>query len=503
MKITLKSILLFSVLLHSISSFSFTKGKNYNITILHISDTHGEFMPNKENHYGFSRLKYYADQVRQEVKKNQGILLILSSGDMNTGNPRSDLQKGTPDVEAFNEIGLDAMALGNHEFDLVYKDLMAQKELAKFEYLSANIYSTPERKKRPFLPHLIKDYSGLKISILGLTTEETNTQPKIDGFYFRPVLDEALDHIDFLKKKSDVVIGLTHMGYYPNGKHKPRTPGDITLARQFKNKFDLILGGHTHTKLRKGKLVGKTIISHTGDRGHHVARLDLDFKDGKLKLKKYQLISLKDGPQDKKLQNILDLYNKKGGAEISKKVGFTDAPLLGRVAELKRETRLGRLITRAQNDLLKSDVAIMSDRGIRDSIAKGDISYEDILRVLPFHNTICTFELTGSELKHYIENIPEILHFDGIRLVMKKNKILKMIIQGENVSFSKASEKRYKISLNIHNAVGGSSWPDQSKNPTFVDSGFDHAFVLKSYIEKIDQIKTSDFSQDSIVRIAN
>ena len=183
--------------------------------------------------------------------------------------------------------------------------------------------------------------------------------------------------------------------------------------------------------------------------------------------------------------------------KLEEEIGEADSLFFGRVAELKKETNLGRLITRAQNDLLQTDVGIMSDRGIRDNLPMGKLTYESVLRVLPFHNTICLFELNGEELKSYIEKLPDVVHFDGIKIYKKNNKIVKMEVGGKIV----VPHTKYKVSLNIHNAAGGSLWPDQSKNPTFIDSGFDHAFVLKSYIQKIKTLKSADFSSETVINL--
>lgn len=112
------------------------------------------------------------DEIRDEVAKQGGSLLLLSGGDINTGVPESDLQDAEPDFKGMNLVGYDAMALGNHEFDNPLEVLRTQEKWANFPFLSANIYQT-STGKRLFKPYQIFDKQGVKIAVLGLTTDDT------------------------------------------------------------------------------------------------------------------------------------------------------------------------------------------------------------------------------------------------------------------------------------------------------------------------------------------
>ena len=100
-------------------------------------------------------------------------MLVLSGGDVNTGVPESDLQDAEPDFIGMNSIRYDAMAVGNHEFDNPLSVLEKQRQWAKFPMLSANIYDKASGKHY-FDPYKVfKLESGLKVAVLGLTTEDT------------------------------------------------------------------------------------------------------------------------------------------------------------------------------------------------------------------------------------------------------------------------------------------------------------------------------------------
>lgn len=116
--------------------------------------------------------KTLVDGIRKEVAAEGGSVLLLSGGDINTGVPESDLQDAEPDFRGMNLIGYDAMAVGNHEFDNPLSVLRQQEKWAKFPFLSANIYqkSTGERL---FKPWALFKRGGLKIAVIGLTTDDT------------------------------------------------------------------------------------------------------------------------------------------------------------------------------------------------------------------------------------------------------------------------------------------------------------------------------------------
>ena len=87
------------------------------LTILHTNDHHGRFWTNADGEGGLAARKTLIDAVRAEVAAAGGQTLLLDGGDVNTGVPESDLQDAEPDFKGMNQIGYDAMAVGNHEFD--------------------------------------------------------------------------------------------------------------------------------------------------------------------------------------------------------------------------------------------------------------------------------------------------------------------------------------------------------------------------------------------------
>jgi len=146
--------------------------KPYYITILHTNDHHGRFWQNAIGEYGLSAQKTVVDEIRKEVAAKGGELLLLSGGDINTGVPESDTLNAEPDFKGMNKIGYDAMAVGNHEFDHQLSIIREQQKWVDFPFLSANIYFT-QSNERVFSPYTVFNKQGIKIAVLGLTTDDT------------------------------------------------------------------------------------------------------------------------------------------------------------------------------------------------------------------------------------------------------------------------------------------------------------------------------------------
>ena len=190
MKITLLAL---SLLVLSNTACAYTKGKTYKLTILHTNDHHGHFWPNKEGELGLAARATLIKELRDQVKKDGGHVLLVDAGDVNTGTPQSDMLDAEPDFKGMAELGYDVMALGNHEFDNSLQTIFKQRKWAGFPFISANIYYK-NSARRVFPSHIVKEVDDLKVTIMGLTTEDTPI--KSNPLYskdlrFVPVVEEA------------------------------------------------------------------------------------------------------------------------------------------------------------------------------------------------------------------------------------------------------------------------------------------------------------------------
>ncbi|WP_312479857.1 bifunctional UDP-sugar hydrolase/5'-nucleotidase UshA [Kosakonia cowanii] len=512
----------------SLPAQAYEQDKTYNITILHTNDHHGHFWRSEYGEYGLSAQKTLVDGIRKEVAAQGGSVLLLSGGDINTGVPESDLQDAEPDFRGMNLIGYDAMAVGNHEFDNPMSVLRQQEKWAKFPFLSANIYQK-STNQRLFKPWMIFNREGLKIAVIGLTTDDTAKIGNPEYFTdieFRQPAAEAKLVIDELNQneKPDVIIATTHMGHYDNGEHGSNAPGDVEMARSLpKGALSLIVGGHSQdpvcmaseNKKQADYVPGTpcapdqqngTWIVQAHEWGKYVGRADFQFRNGEMKLVRYQLIPVNlkkkvtydNGKSERVLYtpeiaenaqmlSLLTPFQNKGKAQLGVKIGSTTGRLEGDRSKVRFvQTNLARVLLAAQMARTGADLAVMSGGGVRDSIEAGDITYKDVLKVQPFGNTVAYVNLTGKELLDYLTAVAQMKpdsgaypQFANVSFVAKGGQLSDVKIKGEPLDEAKS----YRLATLSFNATGGDGYPRLDDKAGYVNTGFIDAEVLKEFIQ--------------------
>ncbi|TKF22716.1 bifunctional UDP-sugar hydrolase/5'-nucleotidase [Vibrio genomosp. F6] len=499
----------------------------YKLTVLHTNDNHGRFWQNKYGEYGMAARKTLIDELRADVRAEGGSVLLLSGGDINTGVPESDLQDAEPDFKGMTKIGYDAMALGNHEFDNPLEVLFKQKEWADFPMLSANIYDK-ETGERLFQAYQMFDKQGIKIAVIGLTTEDTakiGNPEYIGGVDFRDPKEEAKKLIAELEEteKPDLIFAVTHMGHYEDGQRGVNAPGDVALARYLdEGSLDMIVGGHSQEPVcMEGPNVAKknfkpgdeckpdeqngTYIVQAHEWGKYVGRADYEFRNGELEMVSYDLIPVNlkkkikvDGKkkrvliqeeiaQDKELLEFLRPYQEQGQAQLGIKIAETNGKLEGdRNVVRFQQTNLGRLIATAHMERAKADFAVMNSGGVRDSIEAGDVTYKDVLTVQPFANILTYVDMNGAEVMDYLNVVGTkpidsgaYAQFAGISMTVADGKVSNVFIGGKQLRL----DETYRFTIPSYNAAGGDGYPKISGHPGYVNTGFVDAEVLKDYLE--------------------
>ena len=510
-------LIILSLVISGCATAPYQKDVESQLTILYTNDHHGHFWKNRHGEGGFAAQKTLVDQIRKEVKSAGGHVLLLSAGDINTGIPESDLLDAEPDFKAMWAIGYDAMALGNHEFDNPPDVLMKQKQWAVFPFLSANTVKKSTGKPL-FDDFKIWDFDGLKVAVIGLITADTPElviATNVEKLEFKDPVEVAKSTVPKLRKKAAVVIALAHMGFYENAQYGSSAPGVVTLARSVPG-IDVIVGGHSHNKIAEPVVENGTLILQAADDGKYVGRLDLTFKNGVVSIQNNRLIpvnlkkKVKKGgktervlieeeiKEDPDMLALLTPFYEQGQSKLAKVIGSTPDVFVGeRKTVRSQETNLGNLIARTQRLKVGADVAIMNSGGIRTSIAKGDITYKDVLKVQPFSNSICLVTLTGKELKKYCEIAANktagsgaFAQFDNANVVMQGKSLESLSVGGTPVD----DTKKYRLAINSFIAAGGDGYMKVTGLPTFVDSGFIDADILKEYIQKNSPLNPANYA---------
>ncbi|WP_182020192.1 bifunctional UDP-sugar hydrolase/5'-nucleotidase UshA [Vibrio diabolicus] len=510
----------------------------YKLTVLHTNDHHGRFWQNRYGEYGMAARKTLIDDLREEIQAEGGSVLLLSGGDINTGVPESDLQDAEPDFKGMSKIGYDAMALGNHEFDNPLDVLFKQQEWANFPMLSANIYDK-NTGKRLFQPYAMFKKQGIKIAVIGLTTEDTaklGNPEFIEQIDFRDPKEEAKNLIAELKETEypDLIFAVTHMGHYENGNRGINAPGDVALARYLnEGDLDMIVGGHSQEPVcMEGPNVIKksfkpgdecqpdqqngAYIVQAHEWGKYVGRADYEFRNGELSMVSYDLIPVNlkkkikvDGQsqrvliqdeieQDEAMLEFLRSYQEKGQGKLNVKIAESNGKLEGDRSVVRyQQTNLGRLIATAHMERAKADFAVMNSGGVRDSIAAGDITYKDVLTVQPFGNMVSYVDMTGKEVLDYLNVVATkpvdsgaYAQFAGIAMSINNGEVTNVFIGNKQLRL----DDNYRFTVPSYNAAGGDGYPKIDDHPGYVNTGFTDAEVLKDYLETHSPIDVNEYA---------
>ncbi|OGP03059.1 MAG: hypothetical protein A2Z91_03700 [Deltaproteobacteria bacterium GWA2_38_16] len=455
------------------------------LVILHTNDHHG-YCWSENGKGGFAKQMTILKNVRKKYKN----ALVLSAGDVNTGAPEADFNQGEPSFKGMNILGFDAMAIGNHDFDNSLPALRMQEQWSAFPFLSANIYDR-KTQARLFKPYIVKEVGGIRVGILGLTTEETKVVTNVKyvkDIEFKDPILEAKKILPELEKKADILVALTHMGFYPDRAHSDNPyKGDIELASENPH-IHFIIGGHSHILIPKPVEVGRTPIMQAYQYGKYMGELHIKINKKKQLIKgfSYVMHDLNEKvAEDSEMVAFLEPYLQKAKVYFDEKIGESMVDLMGeRDVVRSQETNLGNLVTDLFRSVTKADVAIQNGGGIRASIPKGKVSFGDVRRAFPFNNTIVVLKLKGQEILELLNRSASLarpaggfLQVAGLSFVIEGGQVKNVKVQGKSLQL----EKVYSLATNDFVANGGDGY-ELLKNKPRQDTGFVISSALKNYI---------------------
>ena len=425
------------------------------VQILHTNDTHS-FL-NNTNHNtevgGSSRLKSLMDYYKDAAKREGISTITLDGGDFLEGNIYYMADKGQKSFNVHNNVGYDAVVLGNHDYLMGAQglDTILKNTDLNFSFLGANVKSS---SKYPNIRDKMQDYKeleidGMKIAILGLTTSDFFFSWTLDGSTIESPYETAQEYEKILKKRNnDFIIALTHIG----------VSRDLKLAKKT-NFIDLVVGGHSHTELfeplyQKNKRDVKVPVVQAGFHTKYLGRIVVDLEKGKpLKVVSYELVPVKYGGEDPEVKSLVEdadheLDRMYGSEWLNEEVGYSD---------LKEDDESGSrkwsyFIADALREKAGADLAMHVSSMNGENYPIGDITRRDIMnsipRVFDMKDTsgwsIYTVKVNGLLLKTLCETLAHFgqpLSFSGMTLKWVKTpfgpKIAKALINGKKINIFK------------------------------------------------------------------
>lgn len=482
------ALVLFLLSLVPLSSFS---ADTFSVTILHTNDTHSHIEE-------IARRVTLIRQVQREVGRNK--VLLLDAGDVFSGTPYFTVYKGSADVRFMNYAGYDAMALGNHEFDMGPKVLANFIEKAKFSVLCANFdFSKEDTLKDKVKSWVVIEKGGEKFGVFGLTTPETaEISSPGKNIVINDYLETAKAIVKELESKGiNKIIALTHIGW----------DNDVRLAKEVEG-IDVIVGGHSHTLPQSYPTViaddnTPTLIVQANEYGKYLGRLDVVFNNaGVIQSWKGNLIPVDNKIKEEPLCKVkFEDYKKPVNKMMNAVVGESLVDLDGERSRVRsQETNLANLITDAmlaKAKIVNAVIAIQNGGGIRASIPKGKITLGQIMTVLPFSNYLVALDLTGQQIIEALENgvsqvkdlagrFPQV---SGLRFVWDPNaevgkRVVSVEVKNPDGTYQPIDpSKTYRIVTNNFLAQGGDGYTVFQKGTNFINLGFVDYDVLREYIQ--------------------
>ncbi len=376
---------------------------------------------------GFGYAGLYA--VKKQMEKSYNVLLV-DDGDSIQGEPVGTMTKGEAIINLMNAVGYDVAIPGNHEFDYGMDNFLSLTKQANFPYVSSNFTYKDELV---FPAYVIKEVEGLKVAFVGITTPEsiTKSTPKYfqdeNGNYVYGFMEDGNGEklyagvqsaVDAARAEgADYVIAIAHLG-------NEATSSPYTYADVLGNTtgIDAMVDGHSHDTdqlVMKNKNGEDVIRAACGTKLEGIGYVTISAKDGSLSYGLYTWHNSVAAPKLLGIENeaseavsaATDELNKKLATVVAKTavdLTITDPTAKdenGTAIRIIRnaETNLGDLCADAYKDQSGADIAFVNGGGIRVSIAAGDITLNDILKVHPFGNEMCVIEVTGQQVLDALE----------------------------------------------------------------------------------------------------
>jgi len=366
-----------------------------------MNDTHAYFDVHQEMFWqgdhaiyrqagGYARIATIVKKIRNE---NSGDCLFCDCGDTLHGTYPAIATKGQAMIPILNSLGLDAMTA---HWEFAYVPTVFNQRVAEINYpMLANNVFDKVTKKPVYQSYAIKEIGGLRIGLIGIASnivDKTMPPSFSEGIYFTLGKDELPPIIDLLriKEKIDLIVLISHLGFTQ----------DMKLLSEVQG-IDVCLSGHTHNRLYKPVLNGKTIVIQSGCHGSFLGRLDLEVDGRQIVDYRHRLIEVEASIQpDPIVAELVKQALAPYKNELAEVVGETYTAL-NRGTTM--ETTMDNFLLQALLESTGTQLAFSNGWRYGAPIVPGQITLNDLYNIIPMDPPVSTVELTGEEIKAMLE----------------------------------------------------------------------------------------------------
>ncbi len=409
-----------------------------------------------DSNLGYPAVKALIDETKAEHNN----VLLVDTGDYLQGGMVGSMSRGSYIVDLMNQMGYDLVTFGNHEFDYDMDRLSELMEKADFGFVASNTRYSGNKTSvfADVPPYVIKELQGTKVAFLGVLTPETLTSStpiyfmEGDAFVYdfysgndgKNLAEQVQKTVDEVRSKgADYVIVLSHLG-----SEIQYTPYDAFTLISHTTGIDVVIDGHSHSVVYGDpypNAAGEDVILvSTGTKLENLGELIIA-ADGTIST---LLISEYEKTDEAIADSIATIYDELG-LILNEKIGELPFPLVindenGIRMIRSRETNLGDFCADALREELGTDIAIVNGGGIRKTVEAGDVTYGNLLDVMPFGNTTASCYASGQQILDVLEFGAK----DTTGLYVFEDNAV-----GEAGSFLQVSGLKYTIDTSIPSGV--------------------------------------------------
>ncbi len=419
------------------------KGKKdtVEVQLLSFNDLHGQYDVDPKYGGGIANLAAHLEKLQAENKNT----LTMSAGDAVGGSPAvAALKQDQPTLEMLREMNVDIVTTGNHEYDEGIDELARLVQGGTHEsglewegsqdlnWITSNVVAKEDlkfgdkkiKKGDPILkPYTVKSFEGVKVGVIGVVTTDTAKKVIPDGIKDVEFIDEveAIDkYTKELKKKGvNTIVVLTHVPTKSSGGELidlPETSDVYDIAQKVNGEVDVIIGADNHQYAnsvvkREGK--DDIIVTQAYSKGTAIGDIDLTISKETGDVVSYEntVHDVKDGtlPPNATIARMVKQAREDVQHLLDRKIGEASQLISREVVTAGGESELGRMIAQAQlwavrQKGIDADISMMNAGGVRADLQAGDVTYEDLYTVQPFGNDLTKVNLTGAQLKTFLED---------------------------------------------------------------------------------------------------
>ena len=383
------------------------------VTLITFNDLHGTFgtagiEPTSRRAWGGAMaLAAYVESMRRAVPERT---FLLDAGDAWQGTPESNFSFGRSTVGFLNRLGVDAAALGNHEFDWGIDTLRARIAEMRFPMLAANVFEKNGGTPSWARGWAMVERDGIRVGVIGFITPDTPkvTLPQnVQSLRFAPPEQQVDSLVALVRSRgAQIVVLLCHIG--ANQDSLGVITGPLAELAQHARGVDAIVGGHEHTFVA-GHVAGIPVVT-AGTKGRGIGRIVLRWNGRRVLASQVEWQPV--------FADSLPAAPATSVAAFVDSVRRATAPFVDRVyARIARgltREQLASFVADAMRERSGADVAVANLGGVRTEFEPGDITEADLFTLIPFENTLVTARLTGRELVDFLASDPMEARVSGL-----------------------------------------------------------------------------------------